>query len=174
MTAIYEFCKAFAGPIATALAAVAATAVTFKLGSNQVAIAREQAQFAAANSRATQQKLVLDLFDKRFAIVTELREAVGEFIRTAAISYETALTFHRAADRAKLLFGPEVSAYLETIRKALSKHRAAEVYKDSQNEVQRGRAADTQLKQFEIIQTFYTSFDGLIAPYMTMHDKVPT
>jgi hypothetical protein len=39
--------------------------VTAKLGLNQVSIAREQAQFAKANSRLAQQKLILDPFDKK-------------------------------------------------------------------------------------------------------------
>lgn len=88
MATVYEFLKDFAGPIATIIAAGTATFVTYKLGSNQVSIAREQARFPEANSRSAQQKLILDLFDKRWSIVTELREAVAEVMTTGAVSYD--------------------------------------------------------------------------------------
>src|SRR5260370_40561560 len=70
----YEFFKDFAGPIVTVVAAAAATVVTIKLGFKQVSIAPEQTRFAKANSRSAQQKIILDLFDKRWSSVKAIRE----------------------------------------------------------------------------------------------------
>jgi hypothetical protein len=174
MSTTYQFFKDFAGPIATIIASGAALFVTTKLGLNQVGIAREQAKFAKANSRSAQQKLILDLFDKRWSIVTELREVIGEVLRTGNVSHEAKVKFYLAADRAAFLFGPEVKAYLAKIQASLLKHHAAQADIDSVIDKRRGKAADIQYREFEVIQGFYTSFDPLIAPYMQMHDKVPS
>src|SRR6266853_5138312 len=171
MATAYEFFKDFAGPLVTVLAAATATAVTIKLGYNQVSIAREQARFAKANSRSVQQKLVLDLFDKRWSIVTELREVIGEVLRTGKVSHDAHRKFYLAADRAAFLFGPEVATYLGKIQASLLKHKAADIYIDSDDDKRRGKADDIQYREFEIVQGFYTSFDPLVAPYMQMHDK---
>jgi hypothetical protein len=171
MSATYDFFKDFAGPIATIIAASAAAFVTYKLGFNQVSIAREQAGFAKANSRSAQQKLILDLFDKRWSIVTELREVIGEV--TGKVSHDAKRQFYLAADRAGFLFGSEVTTYLARIQDSLAKHQAAGIYIDTDDDKRRGKGADVQYREFEVIQDFYTSFDPLIAPYMQMRDKVP-
>ncbi len=174
MATAYEFFRDFAGPIVTVVAAGAATIVTVKLGLNQVSIAREQARLAKSNSRSAQQKLILDLFDKRWNIVTELREAVADVMTTGAVSLDASQKFHLAANRASFLFGPEVTTYLATIQSSLLKHKTAESFRDSDNDDTRGKAADVMFKEFEVIQDFYASFDPLIAPYMQMHDRVPS
>jgi hypothetical protein len=171
---LLDLLRDFAGPVATIVAAGAATLVTYRLGSNQVGIAREQARFAKANSRSTQQKLILDLFDKRWSIVTELREVIGEVLRTGNVSHEVSVKFYLAADRAAFLFGPEITSYLAKVRASLSKHKAAQADIESEIDTRRSKAADIQYREFEVIQGFNPSFDPLIAPYMQMHDKVPS
>jgi hypothetical protein len=59
------------------------------------------------------------------------------------------------------------------IQASLSKHKAAEAFRNSDDDNVRGKAADAMFEAFEVIQDFYTSFDPLIAPYMRMHNKVP-
>jgi hypothetical protein len=174
VAAAYEFFKDFAGPVATIIASSAALFVTAKFGFSQVGIAREQAQVAKANSRSAQQKLILDLFDKRWGIVTELREAIAEVLTTGRVSEHAQRQFRLAADRAAFLFGSEVTTYLAKLQDSLSKHKAADIYIDSNDDKMRGKAADIQLQEFEVIQEFYTSFDPLVAPYMQMHDKTPS
>ena len=77
-----------AGPIATIIAAVAAVFVTWRLGRGQLQIARQQVEIAqqqATTSRhqaeiAKQQaaiafdRLRFDLFEKRYAIFTAIKE----------------------------------------------------------------------------------------------------
>ena len=69
------------------------------------------------------QKVVLDLFDKRFAVYEELREVVGRHVSRGAASIEDMGKFTRAAGRAQFLFGPEVTTFLEERR--LDLHRAS-------------------------------------------------
>ncbi|MDN3591335.1 hypothetical protein [Methylobacterium adhaesivum] len=59
MTA-YEFFKDFAGPIATVTAAGVAVFVTLKLGRRQAAAAERQSETA-------RNKLMADIFDRRFS-----------------------------------------------------------------------------------------------------------
>jgi len=55
-----------------------------------------------------------------------------------------------------------------------SKHKTAEHFREVEDDVMRGKAADALMREFEVIQDFYTSFDPLIAPYMKMHDRAPS
>jgi hypothetical protein len=169
----YDVLKDFAGPVATVIASIAAGFVAYMLGSRQVDIAREQARFAKANSRSTQQKLVLDLFDKRWDVTTAIRDVVSEVFTSGHVSQAAVFTFHRACNRAALLFGPEVQTYLKKVENALTKHQAANSWIDSEIDGRRNKGADIQFEQFEIIKGFYDEFDPLVAPYMLMHAKSP-
>jgi len=62
------------------------------------------------------QKVLLDLFDKRFAVYEELREVIGRHLGQGAASFEDVGRFKRTADRAQFLFGPEVTNFLEERR----------------------------------------------------------
>jgi hypothetical protein len=61
------------------------------------------------------QKVVLDLFDKRFAVYDELREVIGKHGQSGT-TMEDIGKYTRAANRAKFLFGPEVTNSLEERR----------------------------------------------------------
>src|SRR5277367_2274675 len=66
------------------------------------------------------QKVVLDLFDKRFAVYEELRKKIEEcFARKCVSTLSDLEAFAAPAGRAQFLFGPEVVSYLEAIRKDL-------------------------------------------------------
>ena len=58
------------------------------------------------------QKVVLDLFDKRFAVYEELREVMGRHITQGINSMEDIGKFTQAASRAQFLFGPETTSFL--------------------------------------------------------------
>jgi hypothetical protein len=55
------------------------------------------------------QKVVLDLFDKRFAVYEELREMIGRHLTQRVNSVEDMERFTRAAGRAQFLFGNKFS-----------------------------------------------------------------
>ena len=63
---LYSILKDFAGPVATVIAALSAVGVTGYFVFRQWQIAKQQPQTA-------REKLLLDLFDKRFALYEELR-----------------------------------------------------------------------------------------------------
>jgi hypothetical protein len=172
----YQFFKDFMGPIETVFASLVAMGVTLKLELSQRSIAREQAQFAKANSRSTQQKLILDLFDKRFSIVTELREAIEGVMSAGAVryDYDAHRKFHSAANRARWLFGPDVTTDLEKIDALLLRQKGTAPFRDTDDAETRDKAVDALFREFKVIHDLYTSLDSLIAPYMQMHDRVPS
>ena len=55
----------FAGPAATVFAVLTAGWITFRLGQSQISVAKTQADIAERNWRTSNEKIVLDLFDKR-------------------------------------------------------------------------------------------------------------
>ena len=61
---MYSVIKDFAGPVATVIAAAAASYVAY--------------HFSRAQLDATNKRLVLDLFDRRWEVVQELRVAISE------------------------------------------------------------------------------------------------
>jgi hypothetical protein len=58
------------------------------------------------------QKVVLDLFDKRFAVYEDLLEAFPMHGRESP-TIESFAKYTRAANRAQFLFGPEVTNFLQ-------------------------------------------------------------
>jgi hypothetical protein len=65
-----------AGPVATVLAAAAAAYVAFTLGRSQIAVAKLQAGIAKRAWQTSNEKIVLDLFEKRLAIYEEIRATI--------------------------------------------------------------------------------------------------
>lgn len=170
----YEVLKDFAGPVATLCAATGALLITYRLGQNQTAIAEAQSKTAREALTTARHRVVMDLFDKRWAIVTDLRDPIASITRQGVVSQQDRFGFLRACDRAEFLFGAEVSEYLRQIDRAMSKHAAAQFRLDSENDTTRASAAEVQYEQFNIIADFHGEFNRLIAPYLTMTQKIPT
>jgi len=89
--------------------------------------------------RTAQQKVVLDLFDRRMATYTALREVVAKVMASSsAATSENSFKFLEARDRAQFLFGPEVIEHLKKIDEAIHEiHDAADRTKRPSH---RGRA----------------------------------
>jgi hypothetical protein len=128
---------------------------------------------SSAQLQATDKRLVLDLFDRRWEVVQELRSAIAEMMRSGVVPDKNYWDYVRATQRAPFLFGPEVTDHLETVRKAMIRHVAHKDGVSSDNDALRARAADAQAEAFTVISDFYERFDPLIRPYMQMHQKLP-
>ena len=95
---LYSLFKDFGGPVATIIAAISAVSVT--------------GYFARKQWRTAEEKVRLDLFDRRLALYEELRSVVGRHLGSGID--ETALfNFKGAISRAHFLFGPEVTKFLD-------------------------------------------------------------
>src|SRR5258708_38056100 len=70
--------------------------------------------------RTAQQKVVLDLFDRRMETYTKLREVVGRINgSSSAATTEASFEFLQGVDRAEFLFGPVVVNNLTQIDDAI-------------------------------------------------------
>jgi hypothetical protein len=156
---MYSILKDFAGPFATVVAAGAASFVVL--------------YFNRAQLRIAEQRLVLDLFDRRWEIVEDLRSAIAGMATEGIVMADDYRKYARASLRAAYLFGSDVTDYLETVRQAMERHVALQDSVRSEDDIIRVRAADGQAAAFTDITDFYKTIDPLIVPYMSLHQKLP-
>lgn len=126
------------------------------------------------------QKVVLDLFDKRFAVYEELCDSIVirdihdiHGIHKPAV--ENLLKFTLAANRAQFLFGPEVMIFLEARNSDL-----AFLFVMDNPKVETQIPQDVELQAAEQneyiarlnhVTRFLKDFDVLVAPYMKHTQK---
>jgi|SRR6266568_998372 len=127
--------------------------------------------------RTAHQRAVLDLFDKRWTVLTDLRSAVFDIIEHAELEHaerrkEVSIrSFAIARDRATFLFGFEVAEYLESIHKAIGRFNdlGQQLNADPGDE----KAIDQRYSAMNEISDFFKRINELVAPYMRMHQKAP-
>jgi hypothetical protein len=162
--------KDVAGPIATVVAAGAAAFVAYRLGQSQISVAKTKAAIAERNWQTSNERIVLELFERRLAIYEEIREAIGEVVRSGFARDAELNRFDKATDRVPYFFGAEVQAYLKTLREHLvdldraNQRRAAQLL----NEEWSNRRGEI----FKAIVAFYNESPPIFQPYMRAHQKV--
>ena len=136
-----------------------------------VFIAAVVAVIAFLQWNTAREKVLLDLFDKRFAVYDELRGVVGRHIRTG-IGQGDIFVFARAASRAQFLFGAEVQAFLEARRIDLGRSMFERNSQPQPVPEDRRAAVQAELVAREDrLINFFVDFDKLVAPYMNHHQK---
>src|ERR1700682_1490879 len=103
-----QLIRDLAGPIATVCAAGAAAFVAYRLGKSQIAVAKTQADIAQRNWETANERVVLELFEKRLAIYDGIRDVIGQVTRSGNASNEVYFRYIKAIDRVPFLFGAEV------------------------------------------------------------------
>jgi hypothetical protein len=120
---VWEFFKTFAQPIAVAGAAIAATVITYKIGSRQANIADAQRRIAEAQRDIAYDKLKHDLFDKRYEIYLAAKRLIEGMLVPPpgdAVKRHTDPEIKRLRlklDEARFFFPPDTRAYCENIEK---------------------------------------------------------
>src|SRR6266446_6950976 len=107
----YTAVKDLAGPIATITAAVAAAFVAYRLGKSQAESARIQAQVAKRTWRTQNERIVLDLFERRILIFEGIRKVVSEALRTGQPNDAVFFEYCKAVELVPYYFGPEIEEY---------------------------------------------------------------
>jgi hypothetical protein len=69
--------------------------------------------------RTSHDRLVLDLFERRFQAFQELIRVIAEAFNKPAVEIKDLANFDAASEKARYLFGTEVQSYLSEIRTAL-------------------------------------------------------
>lgn len=163
--------KDFAGPAATAFAAVAAGWVAYQLGQSQIAVAKTQAAIAERKWKTSNEKIVLGLFDRRFSIFEEVRSIIGEIVRSGIASNELQFRYQKAIDRVPYFFGEEVQEYLERIRLHIIDLSLANSMMENLADPDRSKWVEKRSTEFLAITNFYKDSAPLFGPYMKAHQK---
>jgi hypothetical protein len=123
--------------------------------------------------KTAQQKVLLDLFDRRMATYTALREIVAMVMASSsAATPDKSFKFLEALDRAEFLFGEKVIDHLQKIRQAIYDiHDMAAERKDLQPGPELIANVAKERAAREVVGSFYTTFQALVRPYIRMHQK---
>jgi hypothetical protein len=122
--------------------------------------------------RTAHQRAVLDLFDKRWTVLAELRSAIYHAITREAgiVGGEVSREYWLALNRAVFLFGPEVTECLKSIHEAIDRLYVARQQLDANGDE---KAIDQRDRAMTEISDFFKRINELVAPYMRMHQKAP-
>jgi hypothetical protein len=132
--------------------------------------AHRQADTAKRQAVIAQDKLALDLFQRRIEAYSIVRRAIGEITRTGASSATIEITLLEAIDAARFLFGSDVRGYLDRLYQNL-------IGLDYQNKVlsnpnasapDRAAAAAGRIENFKSLTRFYTDMDDLFGRYLAV------
>jgi hypothetical protein len=133
--AIVDLLGGFAGPVATIIAAGAATWITWRLGKKQVTIAASQAATANAQKEIAQSqrdiaydRLKYDLFRMRYDVYQAAKQAIERVIRTGTdrdINDMELLNLRIKMDEARFFFPPRVLQLFENIDALITQHEVA-------------------------------------------------
>lgn len=161
--------KDLAAPAATVFAAITAGWIAYRLGQSQIAVAKVQADIAERNWKTSNEKIVLDLFDKRLTIFEEIRGIVGEACRSGTAPDDLFFRYGRAIDRVPYFFGQDVQSYLEKIRLHLINLNLATTMMQDIAGPERSAWVKKRGDEFMAIAKFYEEAPRLFGPYMKAH-----
>lgn len=120
--------------------------------------------------RTANQKVVVDLYDRRLTVYVQLEKAIGPVVREGEASGEAFREFMIGEADARFLFGDDVREYLKTLRKSFAwlLSFTNEVIDRSPD---RAQLIDTKFKYLGEIAAFYDKAPDLFAPYMKLAQK---
>ncbi|MGY3358472.1 hypothetical protein ACVWZK_005135 [Bradyrhizobium sp. GM0.4] len=168
-TGIHDFFKDFAAPIATVIAASAAAFVAYRLGRAQADAARIQAQVAKSNWQTANERVVLDLFERRISIFEGIRAVIATIVQTGQPSEQDYNDYCRALDRVPFYFGKELQTYLEQLRLTIIGLQAAN--QSLKYHLLNDEMSDKRQQRMSDLNDFYKKGFDLFAPYIQAHQK---
>ncbi len=174
---MWNFFATFAGPIATIVASFAALFVTWRFGTIQAGVAREQAKIAQGQMRiADEQKYIararfkLDFYEKRYSVFEAARSLLIQAVQHDHVDAEQVITFRMKTADAVFLFDDDVPTYLagllnKTLRfRALkAQEKAADEYNE---EEKRQRLVDLGSEQHQLLNDELAVITDKFLPYL--------
>ena len=118
--------------------------------------------------RTSQDRVVLDLFDRRFQVFQDLTRAIlAAMNKPDPEVFPDLANFDVAIEKARFLFGPEVHSYLIDVRKRLIdlisiRHALAEM-PDGEQRTRAGNKVSDALNEMHV---FYGKLAELVTPYL--------
>jgi hypothetical protein len=125
--------------------------------------------------RTAQQKAVLDLFDRRYAVYQVVRNAVSTMTSNPnAFDHDREIEFMDAIEHAYFFFGDDVCRYLEQLRSAIDDGRdASKEMKWMTDTAARGVAIEKGRASMDRVSKFHSEGKPLFARYMRFAQKLP-
>lgn len=121
--------------------------------------------------RTAHQKVVLDLFERRMKVYSEIRAVIASILSSGKVPNEKHFEFMLAMDGAKFLFGREVNQYLFELNTTLICLQESEYGHLQGKEL--AEAFQRHQKHFNEMQKFYKVFDPLVESYVAMRQRRP-
>jgi hypothetical protein len=119
------------------------------------------------------QKIVLELFDKRFAAFQDVQAAIIPVMQHGAVTQQDFFAFARAVERCRFLFGEDIHEYLAALRKKMSFMSAfTDETIDQRTEPERSRLIDKKYDYLNDLANFETDGVPLFAPYLKLDQKM--
>jgi hypothetical protein len=123
-----------------------------------------------AQWRTANQKVVIDLYDRRLKVYQQLEKAIAPVLREGEVSNAAFLEFMIGQADATFLFGEDVQEYLKSLRKCFA--WLLSITKEViDNSPKRAELIDTKHKYIAEIVAFYDTAPRLFAPYMKLTQK---
>jgi hypothetical protein len=134
-------------------------------------IAAVVAYFAYQQWRIAQQKVALDIFEKRLARFDAMLDALMPVIQSGSVLPADVNAFARAQKGAQFLFGAEVEERIAITFRSLNRLVSLEKQTQHSNAERAHAAEDQKAKHLDVVQQFFVDLDKLVMPYMKMHQK---
>lgn len=167
----HQLFRDFAAPVATIIASGAAAFVGYRLGQNQIMVAKAQANIAERNWQTANEKVVLELMERRLAIYEGIREIISEIMRTGTANDDIYWRYAKAVDQIPYLFGPEVETFIEKIRVHIIELQLGTSLMDTTSpDYQKG--VEIRHREFKAIMKFYEEAKPIFSPYIRAHQRV--
>jgi hypothetical protein len=130
-----------------------------------VVVVVQYAQWRTAN-----QKVVIDLYDRRLKVYQQLHDAIVPVVRHGEVSGAAFNEFMIGQVDATFLFGEDVQDYLKSLHKCFA-WLLSMTNEVIDNSPKRAEMIDTKSKHIAEIIAFYETAPRLFAPYMKLTQK---
>jgi hypothetical protein len=138
------------------------------LGSGIAALA---AVMAVAQWRTNHQRVVLDLFDRRFAIYDPTGALMGRILTTGRAPLNDIVELESLRARAQFLFGPDVIQFLDKLVQNCGALEKANLVLETLDTPDRTEAAQRRQEAFWAIKMQFSELSAVAARYMRMDQK---
>jgi hypothetical protein len=168
MHTAYQYAKDFAGPMATVIAAVAATGITYLLGRNQTKIASAQKEIAQSQRDIAYDRLKYDLFKERYGIYVAAKHLIEKISGNGfplGIHDPELRAMRIRLDEARFFFPPRETRLFSHIETLAAEHEGARsVMEKTNNETDRRKAEDMATEKLRELARAYETLTPDMEP----------
>lgn len=137
-----------------------------------VLIAAAVALVAYAQWRTANQRVVMDLFERRLAVFTKMESTLKKMLENRRADDDDFRAAVRATAESRFLFGPEVYEYLTTLTdKAVLVMRPLPADLPALTPAEQRQVSDTRDDALKRILAFFREAPDVFAPYMRLDQR---